>query len=91
MIITIILSVLWLMVIAAGVMALLKGFEKPTGKGMTFVGGDYKKEKDATKIYGGVLTGVGLVGLITTLYMWFSGHSHAGDDAPKSNFGFRFY
>ncbi len=89
MIITITLTILWIAVIVAGVLAIVKGFKNQTVNDIN------KEEKDKIKIYGYVLTGVGVVGLMTTLYMWWFGHQLSGyggnEVSSKTNFGFRFY
>lgn len=98
MIITLTLTILWLAVITIGILSLVEKEKKQcSSSDCKDVESAYKKTLET---YGGVLIGVGTVGLLITLYMWFSGHHHSEHDAvqsvssdrsTKQNFGFRFY
>ena len=91
MLTTVTLGFLFALVIAGGVLTLLKGIDN-----QYFIGGqqscldELKKVKKQNTWVGGALIGIGVVGLFMTVYMGYA-HNVVGSGAPTSNFGFKFY
>lgn len=86
----VLLGFLFSLVIAGGVLTLLKGIEKPpyATMGEQTCLDQLKKVHDQNKYVGGSLIGVGVIGLAMVVYMGYSSTSHGG---AVSNFGFKFY
>ena len=91
---TVSLAILFILVIAGGVLTLLKGLKNPIAvHGEARCLKSLKDIQDQSKYVGGSLIGVGVLGLILIGYMAFSGHhfpDHHGGDTG-ANFGFKFY
>lgn len=90
MLTTTVLLFLFALVIAGGVLTLLKGLEKHNDNGSKILLDKLKNIKDQNVIVGGALIGVGVIGLFMSVYMGYF-HNIMGSNVPKSNFGFRFY
>ena len=98
MVITLILTILWLTVITIGVLSVVD-YLKNKKKDKVYVLDCPVKEFEKLFTYGIISIAVGVVGLLMTAYMCFSGHhnGHSQDGmagtppGPQQNFGFRFY
>jgi hypothetical protein len=93
MLLTISLAILFALVIAGGVMTILKSMKKENVvMGEATCLKHLKDIQDHNKYVGSSMIGVGAVGLLLVGYMEFSGHKHGhhGSDTG-ANFGFKFY
>lgn len=97
MLTTVTLGFLFVLVIAGGVLTLLKGIdnqyfidEKQQSSFLEPCLDALNKVKKQNKWVGGALIGVGVVGLFMTVYMGYA-HNVVGSGTPTSNFGFKFY
>ena len=85
--ISILFTVLFVFVIISGIMTTLKVYTKEINMIPAKYYQDIRKQD---RILGPVQIAVGLVGLITSLYLSFGNKEGGGDDFG-SNFGFKFY
>jgi len=88
--IKVILYILWVLVIIYGLMALNMSYDEPKDK--TDVQTDKEKmtkHMNDMKIYGGVLTLIGIAGLVLCIYHCKAVMPKESTNTPQ--FGFRFY